>query len=76
VLRPDNSYRLQVSLAFHWQPDGPAQRYLRQSAATRDGYTLLVGFRCWEFQAFTALRRPAMAAPLPLRRHQIGPRNR
>ncbi|MFN9806348.1 MAG: helix-turn-helix domain-containing protein [Betaproteobacteria bacterium] len=130
VLRPDNSYRLQVSLAFHWQPDGPAQRYLRQhvvpdyfsgdfgndgeavlcvptrmtqssaievvqkirqlaaelarmqqrdlrqSAATRDGYTLLVGFRCWEFQDFTALRRPAMAAPLPLRRHQIGPRNR
>jgi hypothetical protein len=52
------------------------QRDLRQSAATRDGYTLLVGFRCWEFQAFTALRRPAMAAPLPLRRHQIGPRNR
>ena len=128
VLRPDNSYRLQVSLAFHWQPDGPAQRYLRQhvvpdyfsgsfggdgeavlcvparltqssaievvqkirqlaaelarlqqrdlrhSAALRDGYTLLVGLRSWEFQAFTALRRPAQATPAPLHRRQKGPR--
>ena len=130
VLRPDNSYRLQVSLAFHWQPDGPAQRYLRQhvvpdyfdgsfgnegeavlcvparltsssavevvqkirqlaaelarlqqrdqrlASAPCDGYTLLAGFRSWEFQAFTALRRPPKAAPLPARRHQIGPRKR
>jgi DNA-binding Xre family transcriptional regulator len=35
----------------------------------RDGFTLLVGFRSWEFAAFTALRRPAAT-------HQIGPRNR
>jgi DNA-binding Xre family transcriptional regulator len=35
----------------------------------RDGFTLLLGFRSWEFAAFTALRRPD--AP----HHQIGPRN-
>ena len=34
----------------------------------RDGFSLLVGFRSWEFAAFTALRR----AP----HHQIGPRNK
>lgn len=40
----------------------------------RDGFTLLVGLRSWEFSAFTALRRtPAMA---PVAGHQTGPRNR
>jgi hypothetical protein len=127
VLRPDNSYRLQVSLAFHWRAEGPAQEFLRThvvpdyfsggfggagetvlcvparlapaSAAEavqkirqlavelarlqqqdqrrggplRDGYTLLVGLRCWEFHAFTAMRRPTGAGGAP---HQIGPRKR
>ena len=27
------------------------------AASDRDGFTLLVGFRSWEFAAFTALRR-------------------
>ncbi|WGG50230.1 helix-turn-helix domain-containing protein [Rugamonas sp. DEMB1] len=40
----------------------------RLAPAERDGFSLLVGFRSWEFAAFTALRR---APP-----HQIGPRNR
>ena len=31
------------------------------AAHERDGYTLLVGFRSWEFAAFTALRRAAPA---------------
>ncbi len=39
--------------------------------AQRDGYTLLLGFRSWEFAAFTALRRPDAGAT-----HQTGPRNR
>ncbi|MES2116915.1 MAG: helix-turn-helix transcriptional regulator [Pseudomonadota bacterium] len=35
----------------------------RLPAPERDGYTLLVGFRSWEFAAFTALRRqPPQAA--------------
>lgn len=34
----------------------------------RDGFSLLVGFRSWEFAAFTALRRSPD--------HQIGPRNK
>jgi len=125
VLKPGNSYRLQVSAAFHWRPGGPLQQFLRErvvpdyfagefenadeailcvpwrlSAASahqvvlklrqlsadiarlqqqdrrlqlseRDGYTLVVGFRCWEFAAFTALRR---VRPLPP--HQTGPRKR
>jgi hypothetical protein len=38
----------------------------------RDGFTLLVGLRSWEFSAFTALRRkPPAIAP-----HQTGPRKR
>ncbi|MBJ7310094.1 helix-turn-helix transcriptional regulator [Rugamonas sp. CCM 8940] len=40
----------------------------RLAPAERDGFSLLVGFRSWEFAAFTALRR---APP-----HQIGPRNK
>jgi transcriptional regulator with XRE-family HTH domain len=40
----------------------------------RDGFTLLVGLRSWEFSAFTALRR-ASAAPTRAG-HQIGPRKR
>ena len=40
----------------------------RLPAQERDGFTLLLGFRSWEFAAFTALRR---APP-----HQIGPRNK
>ncbi|MGV7208181.1 helix-turn-helix domain-containing protein [Oxalobacteraceae bacterium A2-2] len=30
----------------------------RLAPSERDGFTLLVGFRSWEFAAFTALRRP------------------
>jgi DNA-binding Xre family transcriptional regulator len=40
----------------------------RLESDERDGFTLLLGFRSWEFAAFTALRRGAR----PL--HQIGPR--
>jgi DNA-binding Xre family transcriptional regulator len=49
----------------------------RLAANERDGFTLLVGFRSWEFAAFTALRRaqPAHGAAAP-RPHQIGPRKR
>ena len=39
----------------------------------RDGYTLLLGFRSWEFGAFTAMRREASAAGAD---HQKGPRKR
>jgi transcriptional regulator with XRE-family HTH domain len=35
----------------------------------RDGYTLMVGLRSWEFAAFTTMRRAAAV-------HQKGPRNR
>ena len=33
----------------------------RLTPSERDGFTLLLGFRSWEFGAFTALRRPARA---------------
>lgn len=112
-LKPLNRYRLRVSNAFRWLPDGPVQQFFRahvvddyfsgsfnaagetllclparlsQPSAQelagriqqlagelarlhqsdrrllpheRDGFTLLVGFRSWEFAAFTALRRNA-----------------
>jgi DNA-binding Xre family transcriptional regulator len=112
-LKPNNRYSLRVSNAFHWLPDGPVQRYVREhvvgdffngtfdgagealmclparlsrssaaelrqkigqlaaelarlhqndrrlDAGERDGFTLLLGFRSWEFAAFTALRRPS-----------------
>jgi len=38
----------------------------------RDGFTLLIGLRSWEFSAFTALRRQKAAASA----HQTGPRKR
>lgn len=110
-LKPLNRYRLRVSNAFRWLPDGPVQRHFRSHvvedyfaggfdrpgealmclparlspasaqelvqkigqlagelarlhrndrrlpAGEREGYTLLLGFRSWEFSAFTALRR-------------------
>lgn len=110
-LKPLNRYRLRVSRAFRWQPDGPVQQLMRQHvvddyfsgrfdgagetllcvhgrlsepsaqalvqriqqltaelarlhqddqrrpADQRDGYTLLLGLRSWEFAAFTAMRR-------------------
>ena len=28
-LRPNNRYRLNVSPAFHWRPDGPVQQFFR-----------------------------------------------
>ena len=110
-LKPLNRYRLRVSRAFRWLPDGPMQRFVRkyvvddyfagnfdapgetlllvygrlsdpsaqelvqkiqQLAAelarlhaddqrlapeSRDGYTLLLGLRSWEFAQFTAMRR-------------------
>lgn len=125
-LRPLNRYRLIVSNAFHWRPDGPVQQYfrefvvsdyfdgrfdgpgecllclparlslqsagetvqkIRQLAAElarlhhedrrlqpeeRDGFTLLVGLRSWEFSGFTALRRKAVTEPV----YQTGPRKR
>jgi len=39
----------------------------RQRAEDRDGYTLIIGLRSWEFAAFTAMRRD-------LPPHQTGPR--
>jgi DNA-binding Xre family transcriptional regulator len=110
-LKPMNRYRLRVSNAFRWLPDGPVQQFFRAHvvddyfsgsfngtgetllclparlsqpsaqelaariqqlagelarlhqndrrlpAPERDGFTLLIGFRSWEFAAFTALRR-------------------
>lgn len=42
-----------------------------------DGFTMLLGFRSWEFSAFTALRRPNTMAETKGRViHQIGPRKR
>jgi DNA-binding Xre family transcriptional regulator len=112
-LKPLNRYRLRVSNAFRWLPDGPVQQFFREHVVDdyfggsfngagetllclparlslpsaqelvgriqqmagelarlhqsdrrltpneRDGFTLLVGFRSWEFAAFTALRRTA-----------------
>lgn len=110
-LRPLNRYRMRVSRAFRWLPDGPVQQLMRQHVVDdyfsgrfdgvgetllcvhgrltdpsaqalvnkiqqlaaelarlhqddqrrppelRDGYTLLLGLRSWEFAAFTAMRR-------------------
>ena len=110
-LKPLNRYRLRVSNAFHWLPDGPVQQFFREHVVSdyfggdfngagetllflparlsqpsaqelvariqqlagelarlhqgdrklppqeRDGFSLLVGFRSWEYAAFTALRR-------------------
>ncbi len=43
----------------------------------RDGFTLMLGFRSWEFSAFTALRRPTTMANTKARVvHQIGPKNK
>lgn len=43
----------------------------------RDGFTLMLGFRSWEFSAFTALRRPTtMAGAKTSVVHQIGPKNK
>ncbi|MBC3885368.1 helix-turn-helix domain-containing protein [Undibacterium griseum] len=129
-LRPNNRYRLNVSAAFHWRPDGPVQQYFREHVVSdyfngrfdqvgetllcvparvsihsaqevvqkiqqlvaelarlhqddrklqpeeRDGFTLLVGFRSWEFSAFTALRRPEAKPELPVLTHQIGTKKR
>ena len=46
----------------------------RLAPPERDGFTLLLGFRSWEFAAFTALRRSSAAAPGAV--YQTGPRNR
>ncbi|MET3136257.1 DNA-binding Xre family transcriptional regulator [Undibacterium sp. GrIS 1.2] len=118
-LRPHNRYRLNVSSAFHWRPDGPVQQYFREHivsdffngrfdghgetvlcvparlsvasaqevvqkihqlvaemaqshqddrrlpAAARDGFTLLLGFRSWEFSALTVLRRQETTEHVP-----------
>lgn len=125
-LKPLNRYRLRVSRAFRWQPDGPVQAFFREQVVhdyfggrfdgpgetlhtvpgslsvasaeelvqrvqqlagevarlhqedqrlrpqDRDGYTLVIGLRSWEFAAFTAMRREPSAAAA----HQNGPRNR
>ncbi|MEG0884682.1 MAG: XRE family transcriptional regulator, partial [Janthinobacterium sp.] len=47
----------------------------RLAPAERDGFTLLLGFRSWEFAAFTALRR-STASTAPAAPYQTGPRNR
>ncbi len=45
----------------------------RLPADERDGFTLLLGFRSWEFAAFTALRRPKTMADVKSSvRHQLG----
>ena len=110
-LKPLNRYRLRVSRAFRWLPDGPVQQLVREHVVDdyfsgrfdgdgetllcvhgrlsspsaqelvqkiqqlaaelarlhqddqklrppeRDGYTLLLGLRSWEFAPFTAMRR-------------------
>jgi len=115
-LKALNRYRLRVSRAFRWQPDGPVQQFFREQVVhdyfagrfdgpgetlhtvlgrlsmasaqelvqrvqqlaaevarlhqedqrlrpqDRDGYTLIVGLRPWEFAAFTAMRRERPAA--------------
>ena len=115
-LKPLNRYRMKVSRAFRWRPDGPVQHYFREfvvadyfagrfdeagetllcvnarlsqpsavdlvqkiqqlagelarlheldqrlAAHERDGFTLVLGLRSWEFAAFTSMRRaPAEA---------------
>ncbi len=47
----------------------------RLAPAERDGFTLMLGFRSWEFAAFTALRRPPGPVQRQLHRH-TGPRNK
>jgi len=42
----------------------------------KDGFTLVVGFRSWEFSAFTALRRPQTKPEPASITHHIGPRKR
>jgi len=115
-LKPANRYRMKVSRAFRWRPDGPVQHYFREvvvgdyfggrfdspgetllcvharlsqpsavelvqkiqqlagelarlheldqrlAAVDRDGFTLILGLRSWEFAAFTAMRRVASTA--------------
>jgi transcriptional regulator with XRE-family HTH domain len=115
-LKPANRYRMKVSRAFRWRPDGPVQHYFREfvvadyfagrfdgtgetllcvsarlsqpsavdlvqkiqqlagelarlheldqrlGADERDGYTLILGLRSWEFAAFTSMRRETAAA--------------
>lgn len=110
-LKPGNRYRMRVSLAFRWLPDGPVQHFFRRAVVDdyfagrfdgpgeallcvharlsdpsamelvhkirqlagelarlhqddqrlplkdRDGYTLMLGFRSWEFKQLTAMRR-------------------
>ena len=110
-LKPLNRYRMKVSRAFRWRPDGPVQQFFREHVVddyfagrfdgagetllcvnarlsqpsavelvqkiqqlagelarlheldqrlepdARDGFTLMVGLRSWEFAAFTAMRR-------------------
>ncbi|MBB4841935.1 DNA-binding Xre family transcriptional regulator [Paucibacter oligotrophus] len=112
-LKPGNRYRMRVSLAFRWLPDGPVQHFFRRAVVDdyfagrfdgqgesllcvharlsdasamelvhkirqlagelarlhqddqrlplkdRDGYTLMLGFRSWEFRQLTAMRRKA-----------------
>lgn len=112
-LKPGNRYRIRVSLAFRWLPDGPVQHFFRREVLDdyfsgrfdgpgeamlcvpaslsdpsalelvhkihqlsgelarlhqhdqrlplneRDGYTLMLGFRSWEFKHLTAMRRLA-----------------
>jgi hypothetical protein len=49
----------------------------RLPAEDRDGFTLMLGFRSWEFSAFTALRRPLTMANAKGRVvHQTGPKNK
>ncbi len=130
-LKPLNRYRLRVSPAFKWLPDGPIQAFFKEHVVAdyfdgrfdgagevlmciparlslksakeiqikiqhlgaelarlqqedrrlpvedRDGFSLMLGFRSWEFSAFTALRRPSTMAGLKSRTvHQIGPKNK
>ncbi|ALT77734.1 MULTISPECIES: helix-turn-helix domain-containing protein [unclassified Roseateles] len=110
-LKPGNRFRMRVSVAFRWLPDGPVQHFFRQAVVDdyfagrfdgageallcvnarlsdasamdlvqkirqlaaelaklhqndqrlplreRDGFTLMLGFRSWEFKGLTALRR-------------------
>ncbi|MBR7782504.1 helix-turn-helix domain-containing protein [Undibacterium luofuense] len=52
------------------------QEERRLSPEQKDGYTLVVGFRSWEFSAFTALRRPQTKPEPASITHHIGPRKR
>lgn len=46
----------------------------RLAPSERDGYTLMLGLRSWEFAAFTAMRRDSAEASAA--NHQNGPRKR